>query len=210
VKSAAIDLLAANPVLVLFIVCGLGYGVGRIPFGKGKAQLGSAGVLFVGLAMGALDRRLQLPSIVNTLGIVLFMYTVGLSSAAGFFGSLNRQGIRYAIVAGVPLFIGAVATWGVARGLGLSPGGGASIFTGSMSSSSGLAAVVDLVHRFGQPGATTEPTVFYSLTYVDSIVGPMAIILLFVRIFKSTSRRKRGRCQSIKTRCRLSTTRLFE
>lgn len=183
-KRDVVELLVANPVLVLFIVCGLGYGVGRIPLGKGRAQLGSAGVLFVGLAVGALDRRLQLPSIVNTLGIVLFMYTVGLSSAAGFFGSLNRQGLRYAVVAGVPLVIGAALTLALAKIIGLNAGGGASVFTGSMSSSSGLAAIVDLLHRVGPPGSSTEPTVFYSMTYLDSIIGPMAVILIFIRLFK--------------------------
>src|SRR5665213_3139827 len=93
-KETIIQEVAANPVLLLFIVCGLGYSLGRVKIGKSGVSLGTASVLFVGLAIGAIDQRLQLPPIINTLGLVLFMYSVGLSSANGFFGALNRKGLR--------------------------------------------------------------------------------------------------------------------
>jgi len=51
--------LAENPILTLFIVIGLGYLLGEIcVFGF---RLGTAGVLFVGLAVGSLGRRSPFP-----------------------------------------------------------------------------------------------------------------------------------------------------
>ena len=52
-----INLLANNPLLLLFTVIGLGYLIGNIKvFGF---NLGIAAVLFVGIAFGAIDHRLN-------------------------------------------------------------------------------------------------------------------------------------------------------
>ena len=76
--QSVVDLLASHPLLLLFIVAGLGYLLGRIRIhGFG---LGVAAVLFAGLAVGALDPRLALPEIVYEVGLVLFVYTVGLAA----------------------------------------------------------------------------------------------------------------------------------
>ncbi len=184
-KESIIVALATNPVLLLFIVCGLGYALGRVKIGRSGVTLGTASVLFVGLAVGAVDQRLHLPSIVNTLGLVLFMYSVGLSSATGFFGSLNRKGLRDVAIVVFPLLLGAMITVVAANVIGQRGGPGAAMFTGSMSNSSGLAAVLDSAKQFGatsdQLGRTT---VSYSITYITSMLGPMLIIVFFQRLFK--------------------------
>ncbi len=77
-----IELLVRNPLLLLFIVAAVGYLLGRVSLGGVK--LGVAAVLFVGLAFGALDERLKLPEIIYLLGLVLFVYTIGLSSGPSF------------------------------------------------------------------------------------------------------------------------------
>jgi putative transport protein len=46
-----------------------------------------AAVLFVGLAFGALSPDLALPPIIVDLGLIIFVYTIGLASGAGFFAS---------------------------------------------------------------------------------------------------------------------------
>ena len=61
-----IQLLADNPLLLLFLVAALGYLIGRIKIAG--SSLGVAAVLFVGLGVGALDARLRLPEILPQLG----------------------------------------------------------------------------------------------------------------------------------------------
>src|SRR6185369_11931473 len=71
-----VDFLARNPLLTLFVVVGGGFLVGRVRIGG--FSLGVAGVLFTGIALGALDARIKLPEIVYLLGLGLFVYTMGL------------------------------------------------------------------------------------------------------------------------------------
>ncbi|NCC37115.1 MAG: transporter, partial [Chloroflexia bacterium] len=98
-----LELLIDNPLLLLFVVSAIGYLIGRIRIGG--ISLGVAAVLFVGLAFGALDPELRLPEIVYLLGLVLFVYTIGLSSGPGFFASLQRKGLRdNLLVLGIILF----------------------------------------------------------------------------------------------------------
>ena len=78
-----IEILSENPLLLLFIVSAIGYAIGRIKI-KGSS-LGVAAVLFVGLAAGSLHPDLKLPDIVFELGLIIFVYTIGLSSGPGFF-----------------------------------------------------------------------------------------------------------------------------
>ena len=67
--------LERQPLLVLFLVVGLGYAIGGINI-KGFS-LGVGAVLFSGLAVGALVPKAQPPGMVGTLGLVLFLYGIG-------------------------------------------------------------------------------------------------------------------------------------
>jgi putative transport protein len=81
-----LDVLASSPLLTIMVVVSLGTLLGIVPFGPVK--LGPAGALFVGLFVGALDPRLgQNHSNVQSLGLALFVYTVGIASGAAFFRS---------------------------------------------------------------------------------------------------------------------------
>ena len=73
-----IQLLLDNPLLLLFVVAAIGYLLGRIKIGG--SSLGVAAVLFAGLAIGSLHPDLKLPELIYQLGLVLFVYTIGLSS----------------------------------------------------------------------------------------------------------------------------------
>src|SRR5688572_22507573 len=75
-SNRMIDVLIENPLLLLFVVSAFGYAIGRIKI-KGSS-LGVAAVLFVGLAVGALDPRLALPEVIFLFGLVVFVYTIGL------------------------------------------------------------------------------------------------------------------------------------
>ena len=86
------DIFVENPLLLLFIVAGLGYALGNITV-KG-INFGVSGVLFIGLFFGALNPEIKIPQIIVLLGLVVFVYTVGLQSAAGFFRSFKLRGFK--------------------------------------------------------------------------------------------------------------------
>jgi len=139
-----IDLLLANPLLLLFTVVALGYPLGRIKVAG--SSLGVAAVLFVGLAIGALHPDLKLPETFYQLGLVLFVYTVGLSSGPGFLASFRRKGLRDNGLVLVMLILATVLTALLAGGLGLPASLAAGLFSGSLSRSE--------FHGRGAAGAT--------------------------------------------------------
>ncbi|MER3496427.1 MAG: transporter, partial [Armatimonadota bacterium] len=80
-----------------FLVAALGFPLGRLKIGG--APLGSAMLLFVGLGVGALDPRLKVPDLIPTFGLALFIYCIGLTSAAGIRQALGRDGLKSSAVA---------------------------------------------------------------------------------------------------------------
>ena len=84
--------LTENPILTLFIVIGLGYLLGEISFFG--FRFGIVGVLFVGLAVGSLGPSISVPEVIPTLGLIIFIYTIGIQSGPEFFKSLRERGYR--------------------------------------------------------------------------------------------------------------------
>ncbi|MER5961599.1 TrkA C-terminal domain-containing protein [Streptomyces sp. NPDC002057] len=82
---------ADYPWFTLFIVIAAGSLFGMVRFGPVK--LGAAGVLFVGLLLGALDPDIgpAVPAGLSVLGLALYVYTVGLEAGPAFFRELRPQ-----------------------------------------------------------------------------------------------------------------------
>ncbi len=181
-----IDLLVEHPLLLLFLVSTIGYYIGQIRI-KGTG-LGIAAVLFVGLALGALDPRLTLPAELISFGLVLFVYSVGLASGPGFFASFSRSGLRDNLMVAGVLIIGALIVAGEAALLNLKSTVAAGIFTGALTNTPALAQVLSYVNHgtLHQAAATvaTEPVVGYSVAYPMGVIGPILVIVLMQRVWR--------------------------
>lgn len=179
-----IDLLIANPLLLLSLVAGLGYPLGQLRIAGVNVGIGA--VLFVGLAVGALHPDLELPEIVYLLGLVLFVYIVGLGSGASFFESLRGRGVRDNLVVAVLLAAAAGLTLLLGAAAGLSPGARAGLFAGSLTNTPALAAAMDVLRQSSAGDAAVrldEPTVAYSLAYPFGILGVILAIHAVRRAF---------------------------
>lgn len=174
-RDAFVSLLEQSPLLLLFLVAATGYLLGRARVLG--VSLGVAGVLFAGLAFGALDPDLEVPEVVGQLGLVLFVYTVGLSNGPGFFRSLRRRGLAENGVALAVLVLAAVAAAILGRLLGFSGARTAGLFAGALTNTPALAAVLDATASV-QGAARAEPTVAYSIAYPFGVVGSIAALAL--------------------------------
>src|SRR5215470_13934555 len=97
--------LTQFPVVTLFGVIGIGYLVGQVRiFGF---RLGVAGVLFAGLAAGALGPDVALPQIVSTVGLILFIYSIGIQFGPTFQNPLSGEGRRANLFSLAMLVLGA-------------------------------------------------------------------------------------------------------
>jgi putative transport protein len=136
-----ITTLAENPLLLLFLVAAIGYGVGQIKI-KGSG-LGVAAVLFVGLLFGSLDKSLQLPNIILTLGLSIFVYTIGLSSGASFFATFKRRGFRDFYFVFAMLIFSSALTLGLHYLFDFDASVTTGIFAGSSTNTAALAGILD-------------------------------------------------------------------
>lgn len=178
-----ITILRDNPLLLLFLVAAVGYPLGRIKLGG--SSLGVAAVLFVGLGFGALDPALKLPEEIYTIGLVLFVYAVGLSSGSTFFSLVNKKGLRHNLLAAGGLALAAGLSALTHFLLDSSPALTAGMFAGSLTNTPALAGVIENIKAagFAEP-LISDPVIAYSLTYPGGVLGMILMINLAQRIWK--------------------------
>lgn len=180
-----IELLIANPLLLLFVVAAIGYVLGRIKLAG--ISLGVAAVLFVGLAFGALHPGLRLPEIVYLLGLVLSVYTIGLSSGPSFFASFKRKGLRDNLLVLTVILLVALGAVVAHYMLDLTPAMTAGMFAGSLTNTPALAGVVEQLKHGDESISSAllaEPVVGYSVTYPMGVLGMILAIYLLQRLWK--------------------------
>lgn len=174
---------AESQLSLLFATVLLGVVLGRLSlFG---IRLGVAGVLFSGLLLSAFlssdAHRLFLAREIKELGLLLFVYCVGLTSAPGFFAELRSQGLRQNGIAVLSLCISAGFVALTARLFSLSSGSAAGIFTGALTNTPALAAATDRLSR----SESVVAVLSYSATY------PLGVLLALLLLKLSWSRRQR-------------------
>jgi len=185
-----LDILAENLLVLLFAVIGLGYLIGNINiFGF---KLGVAAVLFVGIALGAIDDRLALPEYITIIGLVLFVYAVGLQSGPGFFASFRKRGMRYSLMAALILAAGALTALLVGKIFGLSAPSTAGLFCGALTNTPALAAAVEAAQNLSGnlPDSVRQyyvnaPVVTYGLAYPFGVFGVILMFFICGKICKA-------------------------
>ncbi len=174
---------ASSPLLLLFAVVALGYPISRIRIAG--ASLGIASILFAGIAIGALDPRLKLPEMTYLLGLAVFVYAIGLSSAQSFWNSFSGRGLKKNALVAIVMVTSTGLVALLAHLLGYSPRLAAGLLTGSFTNSPALAGVIERVKASGgTPESLAEPVVAYSIAYPIGVLIPMLYVLLSKKFFK--------------------------
>ncbi|HEY0465973.1 MAG TPA: transporter, partial [Polyangiaceae bacterium] len=176
------DFLRVRPLLLLFVVAALGCLFGRL-----RAlgfSLGVAAVLFAGLLVGWWIPGIQLPDFVAQLGLVLFVYTLGLASGPAFFASLRLRGVRDNLLALGVLSVSALGALGLARAFRLSGAVSAGVFAGALTNTPALAAVVEMLGSRGVRGpALSAPVIACSICYPLGVLVPLVVAAVCDRWF---------------------------
>lgn len=190
-----IDLLVHNPLLLLFIIAAISYPLGRLKI-KG-ISLGVAAVLFVSIAVGALDPNLKLPDVIFNLGAVLFVYTLGLAGGPGFVASFRNRsrytnGVRDSLFVTAMLILAAGVALIFHFALQFKPGLTAGMYAGSLTNTPALAAVVEYLGA-NVPAGTgaaardmllAEPVIGYSIAYPMGVIAVILVVLAVKRLWK--------------------------
>lgn len=186
-QTALHEFLLQQPVLVFFIVLGLGYMIGNIRlFGISLGAVG--GVLIAGLVFGHFGYTMY-PGM-QSMGFALFIFCVGYQAGPQFFNVLLTSGLKYLSLALVVAGTGFVLAVGLSSVLGFAPGMSAGLLGGALTTTPTLAAAQDAV-RSGlvniPEGFTSEEMLTnigagYALTYLFGLIGLILIIRLLPKV----------------------------
>lgn len=183
-----IELLSESSLLLLFIVLAVGAPLGKIKIAG--VNLGIASVLFTGLAFGALSPNIKLPAIIYEIGLVLFIYCIGISSGEQFFGNLRKKGLYENGLALATIIMAFLLVLGMSSIFVFSPSYFAGVFAGSLTNTPALAASLEFIKgttaKEMLESALAEPVVAYSVCYPMGVVGMILAIVLFQKIFKTS------------------------
>src|SRR6478609_7477652 len=167
------DILGTQPILSAFLVIGLGYLVGQINLGG--FSLGVGAVLFVGLAIGAFAPKAQIVGPIGLIGLVMFLYGIGILYGRQFFeGMAGAAGRKYNLLALVAVVASLLVALGLGQAFGIKVGHTLGIFAGSMTSTATLQAALDVMHN-------SEPSIGYSVAYPFGVIGPILCIYFMTR-----------------------------
>jgi putative transport protein len=174
------QLFAHSNLLVLFGLILAGYVVGT--WSVRGISFGPGGIFLVALFFG--HAGFSLPKEIMDIGLVLFVYTIGIQVGPRFVRMFKRDGIKFASVACSMVTAAAVCTWGIARLLRLPPDIAAGIFSGAITNTPAMAAAADMITTLGI-GDRANVTAGYAISYPFAII----VAVLFVQLLPGILRR---------------------
>jgi len=169
----------AEEMFVLFAILAIGAWVGQWSW-RG-VSLGSAGVLFVALIFGHFG--MTIPKVVMDLGLLLFVYAVGLSAGPSFFHTFRKRGMQFVIVGLVVVGTGAAVTVLLAYFFHLPAALATGIYAGALTCTPALAAAIDTLNRL-LPESAPLASVGYGIAYPYSMIGMVILIQILPKLLK--------------------------
>lgn len=167
--------LEAQPLFTLFLTIALGYALGQLSI-RGFS-LGAGAVLFSGLAIGAFAPAAATPAMVGTLGLLMFLYGIGIQYGRAFFDGLRGPGLLWNLLSLAAVLASLLVALALGRLLGLSAPTAVGLFAGSGTSTSALQAAL-------AASGSADPAIGYSVSYPFGVVGPILAIYFFTLLVK--------------------------
>ncbi len=228
--------------LIVFVVAALGYLLGRITI-KG-VSLGTAGVFIVALLVGALLFTNDAESgaivsniagtttslsknylkIIENLGLILFVTSVGFIAGPNFFSSLKKNFKSYALLSLIIIILGGLTALFCIKVLGCGTAMAVGILSGALTSTPAFSAAkdtlstvysassADVISYASANGITAEEaskniissfedvvTVGHGIAYLFGVVGVVLFVQLIPKILKADMDEERKKISSVDT-----------
>ncbi|MCG6201895.1 aspartate:alanine exchanger family transporter [Psychromonas antarctica] len=165
--------LLTKDYFVLFLVIGLGTALGNVRV-KG-ISFDTSAVIFVAIFFGYLYNlygvNFNIPPIIQSVGLVLFIYTIGMQAGPSFFSSFKEQGTTLLVLAGTTVLTGGITAVAIAYIYDVDMNIMSGLLTGALTSTPGLAASIE---------ASNSPlaSIGYGIAYPFGVLG----VILFVKL----------------------------
>ncbi|MBK5210112.1 MAG: transporter [Flavobacteriaceae bacterium] len=165
--------LFSNSYFALFLIILIGFFIGRIKI-KG-ISLDVSGVIFVALVFG--HYGIIIPKDFQNLGLVIFIFTIGIQAGPSFFESFKKHGRELTILASMLVVSASFITFLVIYFFNIDKNLGIGLLTGSLTSTPGLAAAIDAT---GSPLAS----IGYGIGYPFGVIGVILFVNFLPRILR--------------------------
>lgn len=171
---------ALQAVVVLSLVCAVGLGLGKIRVAG--ISLGIAFVFFFGIAAGSLGLQVdeQMLNYCETFGLVIFVYTLGLSVGPNFFGSFRHEGTSFNLWSLGVILLGTVMAVALSYAMSVPMSDMVGILCGATTNTPALGAAQQALQHAGESGG--RAALATAVTYPLGVVG-VIFAMIFIRKF---------------------------
>ncbi|MFD1017150.1 aspartate:alanine exchanger family transporter [Winogradskyella rapida] len=165
--------LLTKDYFVLFLVIGFGIALGNVRI-RG-ISFDTSAVIFVAIFLGYLYNlygvHFSIPSIIQSVGLVLFIYTIGMQAGPSFFSSFKEQGTKLILLASTTVIVGGLTAVAISYLYDVDMNMMSGLLTGALTSTPGLAASIE---------ASQSPlaSIGYGIAYPFGVLG----VILFVKL----------------------------
>ena len=172
---------AIQSVVVVSLIVSTGMALGKVRMGG--VSLGVACVFFMGIVAGHFGLSIQadILSFTQTFGLVLFIYTLGLSVGPTFFSSFKQEGLALNAWSMAVIAVGTLMALLLSRPLNIALPDMVGLLCGATTNTPALGAAQQTLSNLGQP--TGSPALATAVTYPLGVLGVILAILLLRRLF---------------------------
>ncbi len=173
-----IQTLLNNPILPLLLIVLVGFGLGHLKlFG---ISLGSSACLFVAIAAGILGY--QTPEIITDLGIIFFVYAVGIQAGPQFFRLFKVRGLKFLLLAFFATVFGTAFSIFFAKLLDINTGLAVGTFAGALTSTPTLATAIDAIQNYA-PDSASQVSLGYAISYPFGLITLILLVQVVPKLF---------------------------
>lgn len=177
INDIFIEHSALQAVIIISIIIAVGLALGKIRICG--ISLGVTFVFFAGILAGHLGFSID-PTILHyteNLGLVLFVYELGLKVGPGFFSSFRKGGLQLNLLGLGVLVIGTIMTVIISKGFGVPISEATGLLCGATTNTPALGAAQQALQQLGlsASGAALSCAVTYPLGVVGVILAIIVI-----------------------------------
>jgi len=165
--------LLKNEYVAFFIIVALGILLGKIKV-KG-ISLDVSAIIFVALLFGHFG--VVMPDIFQKIGLIFFIYSVGIQAGPGFFESFKKDGIKLISIAGITVISGATISLLMAYFMDIDYKLVVGLYTGALTSTPGLAAAIESTQ-------STLASIGYGIAYPVGVLAVIIFVKVSPKLFK--------------------------
>ncbi|PKP40938.1 MAG: transporter, partial [Bacteroidetes bacterium HGW-Bacteroidetes-12] len=177
--------LINNPILGLFVIITLGFIVGKVRIASISFDMSA--VIFVALAFGHFG--VSIPPVIERIGMVLFIFTVGIQAGPGFVDSFKKHGRNLALLASFIVISGVLLAFGFMKLFSIDKSLAVGLLCGALTSTPGLTVAID---------ATSSPlaSIGYGIAYPLGVIGVIVFVKLIPRILRIDLAKENSRVEA--------------